>query len=76
MSELLTRELGGGELEVRSEPERIVSMRLLRYGEVADTPQGRETFIRGAFVGTDPGSVTLEAIGLQMVHVCADGTRA
>ena len=63
MSELLTRELGGGELEVRSEPERIVSMRLLRYGEVADTPQGRETFIRGAFVGTDPGSVTLEAIG-------------
>jgi phage head maturation protease len=59
---LLTRELGG-ELEVRSEPERLIEARLLRWGEVAETPQGRERFMRGAFRDTDPESVTLEAIG-------------
>jgi uncharacterized protein len=62
MTELLTRELGG-ELEVRSESERIVDVRLLRWGEVAETPQGRESFVRGAFRGTVPADVTLEAIG-------------
>jgi HK97 family phage prohead protease len=62
MRELLTRELEA-ELEVRSEPERIVEARLLRWGEVAPTPQGRERFTRGAFRGTDPSSVTIEAIG-------------
>jgi phage head maturation protease len=60
--ELLTRELGGS-FEVRSESERIIDVRLLRWDEVAETPQGRERFVRGAFRGTDPGSVTLEAIG-------------
>jgi len=60
--ELLTRELGG-ELELRSESERTIEARLLLWDEVADTPQGRERFIRGAFAGTDPGSVSLEAIG-------------
>jgi phage head maturation protease len=60
--ELLTRELGG-ELMVRSEPDRVIEARLLRWGEVADTPQGRERFIRGAFRGIDPGSIALEAIG-------------
>jgi len=62
VTELLTRELGG-ELEVRSESERIIDVRLLRWGEVAETPQGRERFVRGAFRGTDPASVTIEAIG-------------
>jgi Escherichia/Staphylococcus phage prohead protease len=62
MTELLTRELGG-ELEVRSESDRIVDARLLRWGEVASTPQGRERFVRGAFRGIDPASVSLEAIG-------------
>ena len=61
-TELFTRELGG-ELLVRSAEERIVDVRLLRWGEVAPTPQGRERFVRGAFRDVDPGSVTLEAIG-------------
>jgi phage head maturation protease len=58
----LTRELDS-ELEMRSESDRIVSARLLRWGEVAETPQGRERIVRGAFRGIDPTSVTLEAIG-------------
>jgi phage head maturation protease len=62
VTELLTRELGG-ELEVRSESERIIDVRLLRWGEVAETPQGRERFVRGAFRGIDPATVSLEAIG-------------
>ena len=62
MTELLTRE-AGGELEVRSEEERIIDVRLLRWGEVAETPQGRERFMRGAFRGIDPSTVSLEAIG-------------
>src|SRR4029077_19915030 len=62
MTELLRRELGG-ELAIRSEAERVIEMRLLRWDEVADTPQGRERFIRGAFRGTDPATVALEAIG-------------
>jgi phage head maturation protease len=33
------------------------------WGVVAETPQGRERFRRGAFRGTAPGDVTLEAIG-------------
>jgi HK97 family phage prohead protease len=62
MTELLTRE-GGGEMFIRSEEERIIEARLLAWGEVAETPQGRERFIRGAFRGTDPATVALEAIG-------------
>jgi hypothetical protein len=62
VTELLTRELGG-ELEVRSESERVVSVRLLRWSDTAETPQGRERFVRGVFRGIDPASVSLEAIG-------------
>jgi phage head maturation protease len=59
---LETRELEAT-FEVRSEPERIIETRLMRWGEIAQTPQGPERFIRGAFRGTDPETVTLEAIG-------------
>jgi len=62
MRELLTRELEA-EFAVRSEPERIIETRLLRWGEVAQTAQGPERFVRGAFRGIDPETVTLEAIG-------------
>jgi HK97 family phage prohead protease len=62
MTDLLTRE-SGGEVLIRSEEERVIEARLLRWGEVASTPQGRERFIRGAFRGTDPATVSLEAIG-------------
>ena len=62
MLEMYTRELGG-ELAIRSEAERVIEMRLVRWGEVGDTPQGRERFIRGALRGTDPATVALEAIG-------------
>ena len=53
MPELLTRELDA-EFEVRSEPDRIIEARLLRWGDVAQTPQGPERFVRGAFRGIDP----------------------
>ena len=62
MTELLSRAFET-ELAVRPDGERIVEMRLLRWGEIAQTPQGRERFLRGAFRGVDPGSVRLEAIG-------------
>ena len=51
------------ELLVRSAAERIIEVRAVPWDVVADTPDGRESFARGAFEGTDPESVTLEAIG-------------
>lgn len=51
--------VNGGELELRSEPERIVSYRLLSWGELGSTAEGWETFERGAFEGTDPARVYL-----------------
>jgi phage head maturation protease len=71
MSELLTRDLPAT-FEVRSEPERIIEARLFRWGEIAQTPQGPERFVRGAFKGIDPESVTIEAIG---PHGAAPGVR-
>jgi hypothetical protein len=61
-ADLITRE-SETELLVRSEEERIVEMRLLRWDDVARTAQGPERVVRGAFRGTDPERVTLEAIG-------------
>lgn len=49
----------GSELSLRSEPERIVSVRLVRWGEMGELPDGYEVFERGAFEGTDPESVFL-----------------
>jgi len=69
--ELLTRDYAGA-FEVRSEPERIIDVRLLRWGETAQTPQGPERFARGAFRGVDPETVTLEAIG---AHGAEPGVR-
>jgi hypothetical protein len=40
---------------------RTVLVRLMAWDEVAVTPQGREAFRRGAFAGTDPGSVLIES---------------
>jgi HK97 family phage prohead protease len=63
MRELITREHEGGEVLVRSDPERVIDVRLLKWGEVASTPEGRERIARGAFRGTRPETVALEAIG-------------
>lgn len=40
---------------------RTVEIRIMPWGQVADTPEGREAFERGAFAGTDPGRVTIES---------------
>lgn len=48
-----------GPLELRSESERVVSLRLVRWGELGDTPSGWEAFERGAFDGTDEEEVYL-----------------
>jgi phage head maturation protease len=50
-------------ISVRSEEERLVELRIMPWNVVAETPEGRERFRRGAFRGTAPGDVTLEAIG-------------
>jgi phage head maturation protease len=49
----------GGELELRSESERVIGYRIIRWGELGSTPDGWESFERGAFAGTDPSSVVL-----------------
>jgi HK97 family phage prohead protease len=61
--ELLTREVDDAVL-VRGDPDadgRTVELRLLAWGEVATTPQGRESFARGAFAGADASSVLIES---------------
>jgi hypothetical protein len=60
--ELITTETEA-ELVVRSEEDRVIDARLLRWADIAHTSAGPERFARGAFRGTDPASVTLEAIG-------------
>jgi HK97 family phage major capsid protein len=40
---------------------RTVELRLVPWDVVTDTPQGRESFARGAFDGVDPTRVTIEA---------------
>jgi HK97 family phage prohead protease len=42
---------------------RTLLIRLFRWGEVASTPQGRESFVRGALDGLDPSSIVIEAQG-------------
>lgn len=49
----------GGELELRSEEERIVSVRLVRWGELGSVADGWESFERGAFAGTRAEDVFL-----------------
>lgn len=50
-------------ISVRSEGERLVDLRIIPWNIVAETPEGRERFRRGAFRGTAPADVALEAVG-------------
>lgn len=47
------------EIEVRSESDREIAIRFMRYGEIGRTAQGLEVFEPGAFEGTDPTSVVI-----------------
>jgi HK97 family phage prohead protease len=61
--ELLTRD-GAGVVLDRAETDgdgRTVFLRLLAWDEVATTPQGRETFVRGAFADVDATTVVVES---------------
>lgn len=60
--ELLTT-VAGDRLSVRSESERIIDLRLVPWDTVGQTAEGPETFARGAFRGTKPADVAIEAIG-------------
>jgi phage head maturation protease len=61
--ELATGAAHDGELLVRSEEERLVEIRIAPWGVVGRTPEGPERLRRGAFRGTRPEDVSLEAIG-------------
>lgn len=45
------------QIEVRSESDREIGIRFMRYGEIGRTEQGLEVFERGAFADTDPTAV-------------------
>lgn len=70
--QLLRTTVAGDRLSVRSESERIVEMRIVPWGVVGQTSEGPESFARGAFRGTNPADVTIEAIG---PHGMAPGVR-
>jgi HK97 family phage prohead protease len=61
--ELLTREVTDAVLERAGTDGdgRTVDLRLLAWDEVAETPQGRESFRRGAFAGVDASTVLIES---------------
>lgn len=62
MSELLRRDLAA-EIHVRSEGDgRTLDLRLLPWDQVTETADGREMFRRGAFAGTDPAGIVIEAM--------------
>jgi len=61
--EILTTAAHESPIAVRSESERLVDLRVMPWNVETDTPEGRERFRRGAFRGTAPGDVSLEAIG-------------
>jgi HK97 family phage prohead protease len=63
MTDLLTTEAQDARILVRSEEERLIDVRVMPWGVVGRTAQGPERFRRGAFRGTRPEEVTLEAIG-------------
>jgi phage head maturation protease len=63
MPELLTTAAAEGPISVRSESERLIELRILPWGVVGNTAEGPERFRRGAFRGTRPADVALEAIG-------------
>jgi HK97 family phage prohead protease len=63
MTDLVTAPAFEAELHVRSEEERLVDLRIVPWGVVGRTSDGPERFKRGAFRGTKPADVSLEAIG-------------
>jgi phage head maturation protease len=63
MTELLTTAAAEAPISVRSESERLIDVRIVPWGVVGNTAEGRERIVRGAFKRTDPASVSLEAIG-------------
>lgn len=71
MDELRTMAADGA-LHIRSEESREIDIRLVTWGELGRTNEGPERFRRGAFRGTDPSRVTLEAIG---AHAAEPGVR-
>jgi len=48
-------------ISLRSEGERLIDIRLVPWGIVAQTLEGPESFARGAFDGVDATRVTIEA---------------
>jgi phage head maturation protease len=61
--ELVTGAAHDAVLSVRSEDERLIDLRVVRWGEVGRTAEGPERIRRGAFRGVKPEDVSLEAIG-------------
>ena len=61
--ELRTTLPGDDRVSVRADAERIIDARIVPWGVRAETTEGPEMFVRGAFRGVDPASVGLEAIG-------------
>ena len=51
--------LEDGAIHVRDEAKRELDIRLLSWGEVIQTTDGTEEFVRGAFDGSDPSRVKL-----------------
>ena len=49
MSELIRFQGNAPEIEIRSEAERIVAVRLARWGDIGRTANGNERFDAGAF---------------------------
>lgn len=52
-----THAVAGGELTIRDEAERLIDVRLLSYGEVAETEDGPEYHEAGAFDDIDPTAI-------------------
>ena len=50
-------------ITARGAAERVIEVRVVPWDVVGETADGRELFRRGAFEGTAPEDVTLEAIG-------------
>jgi phage head maturation protease len=70
--DLVTGAAYDADLRVRSEAERLIDVRIVPWGVVGSTAEGPELLRRGAFRGTRPQDVSLEAIG---PHGNAPGVR-